>query len=342
MSSMAIYARIFKLEPDDEYVKKRQRAAVAIRGALATLSPPSLALEVASSVADALQTGTLPKNVADIVGSALASESNSFVQEGQHLQMLVCAMVAALDLIQQADESDGWTPADALAAGLWSALSFQPSHAEAQVESLRDSLLRASRDRVIAIAAASRRRADVPEIGKLSIPETSPIGTRSNTAFREAARPLVAALRNNAELDREEIDLLWWVLADHSDTIDRPMTEMADASRAVVAGVDGAAKLRKLPSHGHRNLILRNVRQDGGLALSEVLEQMGDDREKLGAKFVGSIINNAPTVFPLLTALVSGQVRTPGGDVKYSPRDWGARALLEASILATDGRRAYP
>lgn len=334
MSNMATYARIFKLEPDDDYVGKRQRAVSSIRVAFASMTPASKSLDLASSIAEALQTGTVPPNLAAIAGTALANESDSFVAQGEQLQMLVCAMVAALESIGQDKTGDGWTPIDALAAGLWSALSFQEPDTQPEVEQLRANLIEASRNRVAAVSHSSRNRVEVPDIGKLSIPEAAPAGARASTAFRDATRPLVAALRKNAEADREEINLLWWVLADYSDILDRPMAELESSSRAVAAGIDCLAMMYKLPSIGHRNLILRNVKKGESLTLMEVLKQLGDDREKLGNAVAGELIKSAPAVFPLLTALATGNSEKPGANVPYEPRDWGARALLEASILA--------
>lgn len=137
------------------------------------------------------------------------------------------------------------------------------------------------------------------------------------------------------------IEFLWGILADYSETLDRPMGELEDASRAVAAGLGGAAKLRKLPTDGHRNVVLRNIRQSGDLTLGEVVERLGGDRENLGAPFTSPLIEKAPAVFPLLGALVRGSSDVPGANLKRSPRDWGARALLEAAIVAVNGRRSY-
>jgi hypothetical protein len=339
MSNMASYARIFKLEPDDDYVRKRQSAVDALVRVFAELNPASDAIELASSIAAGLETRVVPQRLADMAAKAISAASDSFVQDGEHLQMLVCAMAAAEKLILNSAVSRGSSVADFLAAALWSALSFQPADAEPQVENLRGNLLAASVKRASAVALTSRQRVPVPEVGKLSIPESTPTGTRANTAFREATAPLVAALRENAELDREEIDLLWWVLSEYSDTLKRPMSSFDEVARAIVAGVEGGAKLRKIPSDGHRNLLLRGISAGDEVALGAVIDRLGEDGKELAAPSICLLTKRAVHVFPLLTAIATGVSQTSGGEVAYSKRAWGARALLEASLVAVTSRQ---
>jgi hypothetical protein len=183
------------------------------------------------------------------------------------------------------------------------------------------------------IAERSRKRATVPEIGPLSIPEGQPTGPRANTAFRKATEPLVKALRENAELDREELEFLWWKIEDWSEALDAPLSGTDPLVRAVVAGIDGASKLRRLPASGHRNVVLRGTPTGYPATLSTLLAALGDYRATLANSIDAERVGRSSTVFPLLVAIASADAAGAGADIERDARDWGARALLEGGIL---------
>jgi hypothetical protein len=220
-----------------------------------------------------------------------------------------------------------------LAASLWSALSFQPVVAEEPIEMLRQELLSASQKRTLLISERSRQRARVPEVGTLIISEEDPAGGKSNAAYRRATEPLVKALRENAELDREELEFLWWMIEDWSDLLDGRRSDASPLTHAVVAGIDGASKLRRLPSSGHRNVVLRGI-PDGSLAsLTDLVASLSNYLEPLSASVNATRAKAARNVFPLVAAIVTGDASCPGGAAERRAREWGARALLEAGIL---------
>ena len=183
------------------------------------------------------------------------------------------------------------------------------------------------------IAERSRKRAAVPEIGPLALPEAQPTGGRANTAYRKATEPLVKALRENAELDREELEFLWWTIEDWSEALDGRLSDADPLVRAVVAGIDGALKLRRLPTSGHRNVVLRGVPAGGPTALMALLVALGDRRATLAKSIDANRVGQAATVFPLHAAIATGDAERAGADIQRDARDWGGRALLEGGIL---------
>lgn len=183
------------------------------------------------------------------------------------------------------------------------------------------------------LAEQSRVRATVPEIGPLSIPENQPTGSRANAAYRKATEPLVKALRENAELDREELELLWWTIEDWSDCLDGRLSDAAPVVRAIVAGLDGAAKLRRIPASGHRNIVLRGIPAGEPASLDAALTALGDHWEKIANATDKVLVAEAPFVFPLLSAICGGNVDERAAAIERDARDWGARALLERSII---------
>lgn len=340
MVNMAVYTRIFEMAPTDEYVLKRNRAARNIVNWLSEISPSEKAIDVASDISNGVETGILSKQLTQVVGDLIQAESDSFIIEGAEKQILVCTLAAALELIEATPiMNEGGSFADILAACLWSSLSFQHPVENVGLEGLRSDLLKACITRTNQLSIKSRERVEVPDIGKLIIPEGTPEGTRANTVFRNATRPLVTALRNNAELDREEIDFLWWILSDRSDTLNIPFKELDNISRAIISGLDGAVKLRKLPTSGHKHIVLRSINSNGDLSLSEVLPHLDAYRDKLSKIFANSLNKQNEIVFPLLTALANGNTAMKGSDIKRSAFDWGSRALLEGGILQINARK---
>jgi hypothetical protein len=334
MSNMAEYARIFETGTNDEWVQKRKSAVADVKAWLKTLSPSS-AIKAASSIAASVADGSpLPDNIAAVGERKIQEHASSFVRsadEGE-LQIKVVMMAAAIEVVSEPSmDAGGWSTTDALAAAFWSALWFQRPLVQTKIERLRQDLLIASRTRVLQVADAVRKRRQVPPIGLVSIDQNSGPGAKVNQAFSRAVEPMVSTLRDNAALDREELDFMWWLLSDRSDILDEPLAGMPDAVRAVVAGLDAAAKLRKLPANGHRNIVLRNVTNDEPLSLNELVDKLGDRLPKLAAS-LGAPMGEASAVFPLVTAIANGVSDLPFADEKLAASEWVGRALLEGAI----------
>ena len=334
MSVMAKYVRIFWPDPKDEDVNRRNAAVLTIQAWISAFEDPWIAIRLASALADGVADAKGRDEFAPKVEQAIVDAgSAAFVREGHDLEILVVALVSALGLVRRVPDDSGWTPVDALAAGLWSALSFQSPVSEEPLELLRQEVLVAARDRTMLIAERSRTRAPVPEIGPLSIPEAQPTGTRANTAYRKATEPLVKALRDNAELDREELEFLWWTIEDWSEALNARLSDVDPLVRAAVAGIDGASKLRRLPASGHRNVVLRGVPAGNPATLAALLAALGDRRATLAKSINAVQVDGSATVFPLLAAIATGDADRAGAGVERDAREWGARGLLEGGIL---------
>ncbi|KWN65888.1 hypothetical protein WT90_32865 [Burkholderia stagnalis] len=332
MSIMAKYARIFWAEPTDADVAARNKSVATLRTEFGALGSRA-AIAVAAALVDALAGGELPPELSKTIEKAISDESPAFQMFGQQLQGAVCAAVAALDLTRNAPfGSSGWSAPDAMAAAFWSGLALQNPLDSAPLEGLRKDLHDACRHRVRIVAKQARVRQDVPDVGKLTIPEAEPAGTRAQNAYKRATEPVIKALKENADLDREEIDFLWWALGDHSELFNCPLAEKTAYSRAIAVGVEGASKLRRLPSDGHRHVVLRQIGESHSLTLKELVGMIAEDRADLAHGFTGSWALAHPSVFPLINALPA-DAKLRESSVSLDARDWGARALLEAAII---------
>ena len=73
--------------------------------------------------------------------------------------------------------------------------------------------------------------------------------------------------------------------------------------------------------------------------MKALLEALGAEREELGKSLEGQWAVQLPTVFPLVAAVASSEIASTCA-IELDARDWGARALLEASIIAMERRTA--
>ncbi|CAN7783105.1 GTPase-associated system all-helical protein GASH [Cupriavidus necator] len=337
MSIMAKYARIFWAEPSDADVAARNRSVAKLRAEFGALDSRA-AISVAAALVDALAGAQLSPDLSKTTEKAISDESPAFQMSGHELQGVVCAAVAALDLARGAPFGGrGWSAPDAMAAALWSGLALQPPLDNALIEVLRKDLHDACRDRVRSVARQARDRQDVPDVGKLTIPEGEPAGARAQTAYKRATEPVIKALKENADLDREEIDFLWWALGDHSGLFDCPLAEKAPFSRAIAVGIEGALKLRRLPSDGHRHVVLRQIGESESLTLEGLVGKLAEDKALLAHGFVGTWAMAHPSVFPLICALPA-DAKLRESLVSLDARDWGARALLEGAIISLEDK----
>ena len=251
-------------------------------------------------------------SAAGIVSRAVpdSSVSNALVASA-------CVMSATIRVLgsRQLSAPRKVTRRDSIALALWSALSFQKSLPERRLEDVRAEMLSSARCTALDLAGRRRTRRAVRDGASLEA---------QNSSFRW-----------NAALDREEIEVLRWTLADESTLLDRPYSEVpSDETVAVARGFELGLLLTKLPVFGHYELAVRDAAPEHQVNLAGLLDALGEDRHALVSPFEGnSEIGACPTVFPLLTALGGGATAEADAAVARSLADWCGRALLESAIF---------
>lgn len=338
MSRMAKYAQIIWAEPTNDDVMARNHAVEALKKDLSHLTTRQT-IEAAASIAASFGGADLGPVLAPKAEKAISDRSAAFILKGNEQQAVICFAVAALALVREPSDGRGWTAADALAASLWSALTFQNQIEHAKLEELRKDVIEACRTRVRDVATAARQRQEVPDVGTLTISENDVAGTRANNAYKKATAPVIKALKENQDLDREELDFLWWILSEYSELLGCPLGDRKPYCRAIASGLEGATLLRRLPGDGFRHAILRTVEASEDLSLAALMETLGTERAELGKAHEGAWAVTLPAVFPLIASLAAPDV-VIACDIELDARKWGARALLEASIIAMEGRTA--
>ncbi|UCV07035.1 GTPase-associated system all-helical protein GASH [Dechloromonas denitrificans] len=331
MKNIAVHMRISGVTVSDDDVNSRCAAATSLATSWGKEKNVSKILSKAVDVAEALGgDGNPPPSLGSEIQGAIQKKSSSFLYEERPLEVGVCAGMAMLSILSATPSNHGWLTADIYAIALWSALAYQPVLEAERRESLRQEVLGAAENRVATAAEKARQRTDVPDPSNVEITIDETKAAKNN--FKEAMAGTVEALRRNAALDREELDFLWWAQLGRSRLLKRQLSAVAEPTRIVTAGIEGAKMLRRLPCEVHREIVLRTLNQDTELDLTEMLAAVGDDRTALGAAFVEGSVAAHPTVFPLLHALATGEVVGSSAAVKRRISEWGERALLEAGF----------
>jgi len=334
MSNLATHLRITGLQVTDDDVDRRTKAVSELATAYGKITGVKEILEKAAEIAIACGgDGTPPPSLGAEVQTAVQVHASSFLSSEKPLEVGVCSGFAALSAISPApipSQMGVWTVPDVLAAGLWSALSFQAPLKDPKRETFRSELLAGARSRVIRAAETTRKRSEVPDFTEFSVAADG--FDKVPAAFKEATAATIEALRRNAALDREELDFLWWAMLDRSRLLNKRLADLDEPLRLVVAGIEAASNLRRLPCDVHSELVLRSVTADGKVNLADLLTAIGDSRRSLISKFPGDVITQIRPVFPLLSSLVTEDADIDGAPVKRSASEWGTRALLEAAL----------
>lgn len=330
MENFATHMRISGVAVSDSDVESRRAAATSLASSWGKEKTVSTIVSKAADVAHALGgDGTPSPELGKETQTLIQKKSPSFLYEERPLDVSVCAGMAIVSVLNAKPGTTGWSIPDVYAAALWSALAYQPVLVAERRENLRRQVLTAAASWCTTAAEKSRKRLDVPDPSNVNITIEASTATSN---FKEAMSTTIEALRRNADLDREELDFLWWAQLNRSRLLHRQLSAIDEPTRIIAAGIEGAGLLRRLPCEVHREIVLRTLDQDPELDLEEMLAAIGNNRAKLGAAFIEGSVASYPTVFPLLHALVTGEVRGTGAAVKRRVSEWGERALLEAGF----------
>ncbi|MGN6236978.1 GTPase-associated system all-helical protein GASH [Dyella sp.] len=338
MENTSLHMRMTGLVVSDTDVDTRQAAITELSSSWGKITNAPKILAKSAEIAASLGgDGHAPEFFAAEIQGVVQKHASAFLHVERPLEVGICAGMAAVNMMKSEPGTGGWTTPDVYANALWSALSFQPPLVDDKREALRREVLDVAQARAINGANKARERVAVPDMGDLTV--TLDAEGKYGTNFKRAVNGCVEALRRNAALDREELDFLWWVQLGRSRLLNVPWAKIPEAKRLVIAGIEGAGHLRRLPSDVHHEVVLRTLEADPECDMNELLLELGDDCARLSEALSSTVAETIPQVFPLLHAIITGQSTPPGASVKCRASTWGGRALLEAALarFATQG-----
>lgn len=335
MADVAKYIKIFNTSPDDTYVSKRVTAINAIETAIKKKTLTNDIIGFANQLIIALET---PSNssvvINDVAVAALKKSSTSFVADEEQLQMLTCTLLATLQFLEKAK---GYkhiaSPEFILAIALWSGLSFQkPIAKKERLEALRSELLTTAAKMVEDVSLTSRDRKKTVLRTPLTVPSPDTFGAFI-PMVESTYGNLIDAMRTNAHLDREEIDILWWVIGGWSNTCRVQISNLNPVQTAMVAAFEIGGLLKRFPANAHTHLACRGVQHTDEFSGAEILQHMGDISSLIANDLnPKDVIKDHSKIFIVCNLIIDG---TNASDLKHKRpiSEWAARLLLELSLL---------
>ncbi|MET3900702.1 hypothetical protein ABIB57_004668 [Devosia sp. UYZn731] len=329
MVDVAQHIRIFDQKPADELVPKRTAAIKDLASKLTGPKDVDGLMKMASNlVAAAKFDKKLPEELAQEATASIKKQSPAFVREGRDLELSTIALLAMLGAIDGGTKQGIIERLNFLSAGVWLGLSFQQPNKESRIEALRVEVLHAARD-YVARGAENARERKAPALGAPLKPENTNLGEVVSNL-----RASVERLNRNAVVDREEIDFLWWSVTKWSSALDGLYDEASAYSAAIAFGLDGGARLRRMPLDVHKHLVLRRIRAAEPVSLAGLIAAVGDDRLRILTKIPdASTARTNPEIFPVMSSLLSGSAPKSASKDLQSVEAWTVRALLEATAL---------
>lgn len=321
MVDIAKHIRIFNPDPTDDLVRKRTTAIDALCLKLSRTSSVKVVFQWANDLSRAVEArGEISNFLIDRIENTIRESAEAFVAEGQELQMTVCGLLAALKLLDSGNNKN----MKLMATAIYSALSIQNERSEAKLEALRAELLNKSRETFQQTAIKFRERVDVPQI-----PNKNDIST-----FRRSTINAVDALRTNAMLDQEEINLLWWFLSDWSNIFSCRFSNIENPeTKSLALGIEASQLLQGFPADAHKNLLLKFVDNSKAMSLPDLIRSIGDECEPLAQVHQDNqFVEMFPAIFPLLNALQPKHTVGSSNEPERPMAEWASRALLESTI----------
>lgn len=335
MAEIAKYVRIFNANPADDFVAKRVLAVNAIEAAIKKKVSTNEILEFANGLVSAIEQPEQTNAVVNGVSvAALKKNSAAFVPDDEQLQLLTCTLVAVIQYLEKAKAyAQKPNPEFILAVALWSGLSFQkPIQNQEKLESLRLEVLQTATKIAQDIAHTSRNRKETKPRTPITAPAANTFAAFV-TDLEASYGKLVDAYRTNALLDREEIDILWWILGGWSSLCKLQISSLNPIQSVLVSSIEIGKLLQRFPATAHTHLVCKGLAQGDEYNAQEVLEQLGALREKLIINYdTKEVTRHFPKIFPVSGILLRPN-EFPVADIKRPLHEWGARLLLEVSLL---------
>ena len=336
MKNVARCVRIFDVDPSAEVISEYIAVTRQLRRRILLKRRVSGLFELVDGVSSVFrEPASVPKPLSAEVERVFST--NLVSSSGCHgdIELGVCGLLAIVESLRrvgQRAKRGAWAPTGVLAAALWSALSFLPPVTRRKLESLRRASIDVARCRYLNESATARVRCDVQSIGALQFSEWS--------ASDEACGEFMD-LQINAALDEEEIEVLRWVLGGKSRICGVSFQAIAEKRRAVILGAELGTLMCTPPAQYHLELCGRWLGNGEDVSLSELINELGDERRKLVMRYVdASVVERSTAVFPLISAMLGCERRGGGTEVARSLSEWKARALLEFALVRSSSEGA--
>jgi hypothetical protein len=301
-------------------------------------------LALADAIIRMVASGPLeaPEELTREVAAAISAESPAFIADNSRLDLAVCTLLASA-LVFEPDGA-GWADTFGtvwFARALASGLDALPQRAEARVQGLLAELQRLALSVAEGdVQAAHKRESSHHEIPAQKEGEAADAYTKR---VLEVLAKTAESLARNAELDREELDALWWAFNARSELLGCAIPDGEPRAIAVASGVELGCLLKCLPAEAHRQLVTRSLPSPHSFVLRDFTTIERAMAARIGSKLAVATAKKYAAVFPLLWAtLVAAEPDNRAGPtppiLEGDTRPlayWARRALDETALART-------
>jgi hypothetical protein len=353
------FLRIVDVQPSDEKVRKRKQSATDLLAHFDANDSQDIMLALLQGIVAAFDGSPFSQDSPAVVlllktiKDHDAAVPNDLKENAVELRAVAAIVIG--ELLTRKSESAYDDEAVVLALALRSALSLRPASKQKHIKWALDKLLSAADD-LLRLAGSERRKRGTLALRELDkIKESAP-----ETDLWEVVVPKVkAALEeavDQAAMDREEIETLWWLFAAYSETERKPLGDLSPFAAAFCSGVELAKRALLPPSLSSAAMVKRAV-DSGRKAASLAATALGDTLTDWSQSMMDAllpadgsqdaVVSQFPALLPVSYACRRlrecpdtpklGKEFTAGTgmpvDASHPPADWGAQVFREKVLL---------
>ncbi len=332
LNKMPEWYRMVSPKPTDEMIGKHKLAVKDLTERFAAAEDYTLLVACTAGVANGFENGFGQDSpLVGAVSECISSHQPAFVPDLSEsaLQYRACCAVALGEVFKgdEDEEYDFSTAAEVTASFFVSAMGLRPQvtqkYLKVVLQDLRESAVLA-----LERAAGVRRQRqglDLAPLDDIPVPADP-------ASLWEALRPQLKAcfetLRQEADVNREELDVLWWLYNGFSRTFDRPVVGLPSGVAALCCGAELADRVITPPLNNIRQMVLQAIdkkRKKSELSaqpLEKMVGQWDDKTWNLLAPSdtgLGQLTQDFPAVLPLswLCLRLSQSQGAPGWNEEF-------------------------
>lgn len=247
-------------EPAEELLQKRRLAITDLIDRLQKDEDAQLLVATIQAVVNGFAAGFKKgPELAEVVAECIRKHDLAFPDDlsERWLELRVCCAIALGEILTSAD-GDTISKAQ-LAAGLVvSAVGLRPQAPEKHLQGILHELEKSAR-MVLGTAAVAQRKREKVEFQSLdaltSASDIPALGKQIKTTLEQQLR----RLEQQVAMEREELDILWWLYNDFSERLSKPLTALGAGSAAICCGIEVADRVICPPLDSVRHMVAHAV-----------------------------------------------------------------------------------
>lgn len=310
ISKVYEWLRAADLQPDDQMVTTRTKAVEDLEKKIREAKDYGLLLgTVTVAVGGCERLGEKSPAFGTILG-CVRTQSPAFpsaiAENGLHLRMICCLGLG--ELLTSNDDGEPDNEELMVASLLVPGLGLKPSEAGRHLDKVFDELGGVARANLQKQAVSLRERVDLDwkDFDGLKATETEP--PTFNRQLLPALKDLIKGLQKQQELDREELEVMWWLYNGYSERLRKQIKSATTALAAVAIGCELADRVALPATVGLSELVIqaavreRPAAQIKAKPIEKIVSELGETGRRLllpAEDHVRKFVQVTATQFPL-------------------------------------------